>query len=70
MIILFVSSVLRYTHSRAYRRMLPSTIHCDAQLLLQYDAAQRRFGEMENLMKSIEQELNHVFHTIGSENGA
>lgn len=27
-------------------------------------------GGTENLMKSIEQELNHVFHTIGSENGA
>lgn len=27
-------------------------------------------GGMENLMKGIEQELNHVFHTIGSENGA
>lgn len=46
------------------------TRHCDAQLLLQYDATQRRFGEMESVMKSIEQELNHVFHTIGSENGA
>lgn len=50
--------------------MLHSTVRSDAQLLLQYDATQRRFGEMENLMKSIEQELNHVFHTIGSENGA
>lgn len=53
-----------------YQRRLQSTIRSDAQLLLQYDATQRRFGEMENLMKSIEQELNHVFHTIGSENGA
>jgi len=50
--------------------MLHSSIHSDAQLLLQYDATERRFREMENLMKSIEQELNHVFHTIGSENGA
>lgn len=50
--------------------MLHSTIHSDAQLLLQYDATQRRFGGMENLMKRIEQEWNHVFHTIGSENGA
>lgn len=50
--------------------MLLSTVRSDAQLLLRYDATQRRFGEMENQMKSIEQELNHVFHTIGSENGA
>lgn len=48
----------------------PPSVRSDAQLLLQYDATQRRFGEMENLMKSIEQELNHVFHTIASENGA
>lgn len=48
----------------------PPSFRSDAQLLLQYDATQRRFGEMENLMKSIEQELNHVFHTIASENGA